>query len=70
MTLISEGYTNLGSGGRQEVVDLLVDILCTCQILYTANLGLAEMVAVNGGGDGGSVHSNRHELQKPSVRKS
>ena len=55
--------TNLGAGGRQEVVDLLVDVDCPLQILNTANLGLDKMVAVNGGGDSGGVHAGRHELE-------
>lgn len=53
----------LGASRGKEVVDLLVDANCTGQILGTANLGLDEMVAVDGGGVGNRGHASRHELE-------
>ena len=41
----------LGSGGGQEVVDLAVDVLGTGQVLVSLNLGLDQVVTVDGGGD-------------------
>lgn len=58
------GKTYLGSSGSQEVVDLLVDVNRTCQILHTADLGLNQVVAVDGGGDGCRVHTSRHKLKQ------
>jgi hypothetical protein len=40
----------LGAGSGQEVVDLLVDVLGTGKILLTTNLGLNQVVTVDGGG--------------------
>ena len=49
--------------GGQEVVDLLVDVVGAGQILLTTNLGLDEMVAVDGGGSGNRGHAGGHELE-------
>ena len=46
-----ESHPVLGSGGGQEVVHLLVDILGSGQVLVAFNLGLNQMVTVDGGGD-------------------
>ena len=60
--------THLRSRGSQKVINLLVDVDSACQILDAANLGLDEMVTVDGGGDGGGVHARGHELQKGHLR--
>ena len=49
--------------GGQEVVDLLVDLVGAGQILLTADLGLDEMVTVDGGGSGDGRKTGRHELE-------
>jgi hypothetical protein len=53
----------LCAGGGKEVVDLLVDVDGAGQILLVANLGLDEMVAVDGGGSGHRGHAGGHELE-------
>lgn len=58
----------LCAGGGQEVVDFLVDVLCAGQILLSADLGLDEMVAVDGGGCGDRRHAGRHELEDGHLR--
>ena len=60
--------THLGSRRGQEVVDLLVDVDGTRQILHTANLGLNQVVAVHGGRDSSGVHARRHELEEGHLR--
>lgn len=60
--------THLGSRSSQEVVDLLVNVDSAREILGTANLGLNKMVAVDGGGDSGSGHARRHELEQGHLR--
>lgn len=52
----------LGAGRGKEVVDLLVDANGTGQILGATNLGLNQMVTVDGGGVGNRGHAGRHEL--------
>jgi len=54
----------LGGRGGEEVVHLLVDVDGALEILDTTDLGLNQVVAVNGGGDGGSVHASGHELEE------
>lgn len=44
-------------------VDLLVDVDSTGKILGTANLGLNQVVAVDGGRVGNGRHASRHELE-------
>ena len=56
--------THLRRRGREEVVDLFVNVLRTREILNTANLGLDQVVAVNRGRDSSGVHFCRHKLQK------
>jgi len=51
-----------GSSGK-EVVDFLVDIIGTRKILVTTNLGLDQVVTVDGGGSGDGRHTSRHELK-------
>lgn len=53
----------LGSGGGKEIVDLLVDVNGTGQILGAADLSLNQMVTVDGGGGGNRGHTSRHELE-------
>lgn len=53
----------LGTRRRQEVVDLLVDLVGTSKILVTTNLGLNQVVTVDGGGGSHGGHACRHELQ-------
>src|SRR5690606_1622112 len=42
---------------------LLVDLLSTSQILGATNLGLNQVVTVDGGGSLDTVNSSRHELE-------
>jgi hypothetical protein len=58
----------LGGSGGQEVVDLPVDINGARKILDTANLGLNQVVTVDGGGDSGGVHTRRHELKQSHLK--
>lgn len=53
----------LGGGGAKEVVDLLVDVDGSSKIGLATNLGLNQMITVDGGGglDGGDT--GRHELE-------
>ena len=41
----------LGADGGREVVHLAVDVLGTGQVLVALDLGLDQVVAVDGGGD-------------------
>lgn len=60
---LPETDTVLGRGGGKEVVDLLVDVLGSGKVLKTLDLGLNQVVAVDGGGDSGLGHTGRHELK-------
>lgn len=60
---LPEANVVLGASGGKEVVDLLVDADGTGQILVAANLGLNQMVAVNGGRVGNRGHARGHELE-------
>ena len=53
----------LSPGGGEEVVDLLVHVLGPGQVLVALDLGLDEMVAVDGGGDGHPGQAAADELQ-------
>jgi hypothetical protein len=53
----------LGGRGGKEVVDLLVDLVSAGKILLTSNLGLNQVVTVDGGGSLDAVHASGHELQ-------
>jgi hypothetical protein len=53
----------LGGGGSQEVVNLLVDVVGSGKILDTSDLGLDQVVAVDGSGDGSLGETGRHELE-------
>jgi hypothetical protein len=57
-----------GSSGGKEVVDLLVSLDGPLQILRATRLGLNQVVAVYGGGDGGCGHTSRHELKERHLR--
>ncbi|KAF8954574.1 hypothetical protein BDZ97DRAFT_1864540, partial [Flammula alnicola] len=59
-----EAETVFCGSSCQEVVDLLVDRDGASEILDAANLGLDQVVTVDGGGDGGGVHSSGHELEQ------
>jgi len=48
---------------RQKVIDLLVDLLSSGKIFHAANLGLDQMVAVDGGRVCNGGHAGRHELE-------
>jgi len=61
---VPETKTVLGAGGGQEVVNLLVDILGAGQILGASDLGLDQMVAVDGGGDSDVGETSGHELEQ------
>ena len=41
----------LGAGGGQEVVHLAVDVLGAGQVLVALNLGLDQVITVDGGGN-------------------
>ena len=60
ITYVTERY--LRGGSSQKVVNLPIDVDGAFKIGDTANLSLNQVVAVDGGGDGGTVHSSRHEL--------
>lgn len=49
--------------GRQEVVDLLVDVVGAGQILLTTDLSLDKMVTVDGGGSSNGGQACGHELE-------
>ena len=49
--------------GSEKVVHFLVDVDRPSQVFHTANLGLNQMVAVDGSGDGGLWETSRHELK-------
>jgi len=53
----------LGASRGKEVVDLLVDVDSTLQILGATDLGLNQVVAVDGGGVGNGGHASGHELK-------
>lgn len=61
---LPESDAVLGSAGREEVVDLLVDVDGAREILDSTGLSLDEMVAVDGGGDGDGRETGRHELEE------
>ena len=54
----------LGARGAKEVVDLLVDVVGASQILLATNLGLNQVVAVDGGGSSDAGHAGAHELEE------
>jgi hypothetical protein len=58
-----EANVVFGACGRQEVVHLFVDVLCSAQILLTSNLGLDQVIAMDGGGRGDRGHASGHELE-------
>ena len=58
-----EANVVLGARGRQEVVDLFVDILSTSEVLFAADLSLDQMVTVDGGWRCHRRHAGRHELE-------
>ena len=60
---LPEADVVLGAGAGEEVVDLLVDVDGALEIFCTANLGLDQVVAVDGGGVGHRGHAGRHELE-------
>ena len=60
---LPESDVVLGAGAGEEVVDLLVDANGALEILGTANLGLNQVVAVDGAGVGDRGHAGRHELE-------
>ena len=61
---LPESNTVLGSASSKEIVNLLVDILSTSQILDTSSLRLNQVIAVNGSGDGNGGETSRHELKE------
>ena len=65
---IRNGYAHavksyLRSRSAQKVINLSVGINGALKIGDTANLGLNQVVAVNGSRDGSPIHSGGHELQ-------
>ena len=53
----------LGACGGKEVINLLVDRDSAGKILRATNLGLDQVIAVNGGGVGDGGHAGGHELE-------
>jgi hypothetical protein len=60
---LPEADSVFGTGSGKEVVDLLVDVNSSSQILHTADLGLDQVITVDGSGDSGLGKTGRHELQ-------
>lgn len=52
----------LGGSSTQKVVDFLVDFLGTGQVLFAAQLGLDQVIAMDGGRDGHPRKTTRNEL--------
>lgn len=63
-TGLPEADSVLGGSGREEVVNLLVDVLGAGQVLLAADLSLNQVVAVDGGRDGDGRETGRHELEE------
>lgn len=53
----------LGSSGGKEVVDFLVDVVGTSKILVATDLGLNQVVTVDGSGSSDGGHASGHELE-------
>lgn len=53
----------LGARGAQEVVDLPVDVVGAGQVLLATDLGLNQVVTVDGGRSGDAGHAGAHELE-------
>ena len=53
----------LASGTGKEVVNFPVDVIGTGKILLTTNLGLNQVVTVDGGRGSDGGHASGHELQ-------
>lgn len=58
-----EAEAVFSGGGSQKVVNLLVDVDSALKILDATDLCLDQVVAVDGCGDGGGVHTGGHELE-------
>jgi len=58
-----EANVVLGARSGQEIVDLLVDVLSACKILWSANLCLDQMVTVDCGRIRNGGHACGHELE-------
>jgi hypothetical protein len=63
-----QGSTNLSGGSGQKVINFLVDLLGTLEVLDTTHLRLNQVVTVNGSWHRCSVHASRHELQQSHLR--
>lgn len=61
---LPESNSVLGSASSEEIVNLLVDVNSSSEILDSTGLGLDQVITVNGGGDGDSGESSRHELKE------
>lgn len=53
----------LGGGTSKEVINFLVNLVRTSKILVTSNLGLDQVVTVDGSRSSDGGHASRHELQ-------
>lgn len=60
---LPEADSVFGAGGSKEVVDLLVDVDSPGEILDTTDLGLNQVVTVDGRGDSGLGETGGHELE-------
>ena len=60
---LPEADAVLGTSGGEEVVDLAVDVLGARQVLVAAELGLDQVVAVDGRGHLDFGQARRDELQ-------
>ena len=58
-----EAEAVFSGSGSQKVVYLPVDADSALEILDTTDLGLDQVVAVDGGWDGGGIHTGGHELK-------
>ena len=62
-----EPRAELGGGGTEEGVDLVVFLEGLDEVDATLDAGLHEVVAVDGGGHGGGVAAGLHEVEHDSL---
>ena len=53
----------LGTRAGQKIVDLFVDILSSCQVLFASDLRFDQMVTMDCSGGSDGRHPSRHELE-------
>ena len=52
-----------GTSGSEEIVHFLVDVNGALEVLFSADLGLDQMITVDRGGDGCLRETRGHELE-------